>query len=294
VTLGCEAFAKVNRSLAVVGKRPDGYHELDTVFQTIDLSDALVFGPSDGLELACDDPSVPRGDENLVVRAARALAERAGIAPRAAIRLSKRIPAGAGLGGGSSDAASALVGLRALWGLELDDAALADVAAGLGSDVSFFLVGGLARGTGRGERIAPLPDPAREWLVLLSPPFPLPTPAVYSRLRARSLTEVPPPSNLPGSELGVFPDRNDLEPAAESLREEVRLLRELLLGAGAASARLSGSGSTVFGVFSSEEGARDAVRRLSGLPEGTEVRVVPTLGRGEFARRARPRPADER
>jgi 4-diphosphocytidyl-2-C-methyl-D-erythritol kinase len=287
VIVRCEAFAKVNRSLVVLGKRPDGYHELDTLFQTIDLSDALTFEARLELALSCDDPSLPAGEENLVMRAARALALAARVAPRAGIRLEKRIPHGAGLGGGSSDAAAALVGLRAFWGLELDDGALAEIAARLGSDVPFFLVGGLARGTGRGERLEPLFEAPREWLVLLSPAFPLSTPAVYGRL---ALTGAPSASNLPRSVLGVFPDRNDLEPAAESLREEVRLLRELLLRAGAVSARLSGSGSTVFGVFSSEEGARDAARGLSGLPSGTAVRVVPTLTRSEFAERARPRP----
>ena len=284
--LRCEAFAKVNRSLLVLGKRPDGYHELDTIFQTIDLADELTFEASPGLTLVCDDPSLPGGEENLVVRAARALAERSGVAPRASIRLVKRIPHGAGLGGGSSNAAATLLGLHALWGLSLEPSALAETAARIGSDVPFFLVGGLARGTGRGERIEPLPEASREWLVLLSPPFPLSTPAVYGRL---ALTAAAPASNLRGSELGVFPDRNDLEPAAESLRIEVRALRERLLEAGASSARLSGSGSTVFGIFSSEEEALRAAGRLEGVPVGTAIRAVPTLSRAEFQTRTTPR-----
>jgi 4-diphosphocytidyl-2-C-methyl-D-erythritol kinase len=298
VTLSCEAFAKVNRSLSVLGRRPDGYHELDTVLQTIDLSDVLELGAAESLELTCDDPTLPAGEDNLVIRAARSLAQEARVPPHAAIRLVKRIPAGAGLGGGSADAAATLLSLRALWSLPLDDAALGEVAARLGSDIPFFLTGGLARGTGRGERIAPLPDPPVEWLVLLSPSFPLSTRAVYAGLAEvpprASLTATAPASNLPGSDLGPFPDRNDLEPAAESLRQEVRSLRELLVGAGAVSARLSGSGSTVFGIFSSEEGAQEAARGLSGLPAGTAVRVVPTLPRADFLRRATPRPVENR
>ena len=114
MTLSCEAFAKVNRSLAVLGRRSDGYHELDTLFQTIDLSDVLELREADVLELTCDDHTLPAGEENLVVRAARALAEEARVPPRASIRLVKRIPAGAGLGGGSADTAAVLMGLTDL------------------------------------------------------------------------------------------------------------------------------------------------------------------------------------
>ncbi|MBP7677348.1 MAG: 4-(cytidine 5'-diphospho)-2-C-methyl-D-erythritol kinase, partial [Thermoanaerobaculia bacterium] len=117
--LVAEAFAKVNRSLLVLGKRPDGFHELDTVFQAVGLTDRLSFEESDALSLRVDDPSVPAGPENLVLRAARLLAEAAGVKARAAIELEKRIPSGGGLGGGSSDAAVTLLGLSALWGLDL-------------------------------------------------------------------------------------------------------------------------------------------------------------------------------
>ena len=181
--LVAEAFAKVNRSLVVLGKRPDGFHELDTVFQAVGLSDRLTFETSVGLSLEVDDPSIPSGAENLVLRAARALAASAGVPARAAITLEKRIPSGGGLGGGSSDAAVALLGLSALWGLDLPVGGLAEIGASVGSDVPFFLYGGTARGLGRGERIAPLPDLPSAGVVLVMPPFPVATNGTPARPR---------------------------------------------------------------------------------------------------------------
>jgi 4-diphosphocytidyl-2-C-methyl-D-erythritol kinase len=289
VRLSCEAFAKVNRSLVILGKRPDGFHELDTVFQTIDLADRLTFEEAPELTLSVDDPSLPAGEENLVIRAARALERRFGITRGAAVHLEKRIPVGGGLGGGSADAAAALRGLAMLWDLPSDTAALQPLAEGLGSDVAFFLHGGRARGTGRGERIEPLPDGPREFLVLLVPPFSLSTPMVYGRVSAPALTDPKDPSSLRGSDPGAEPDRNDLEPAAESLSGGLARLREVLLRVGATRARLSGSGSTVFGVFPSEDAAWGAEAKLPGVVENSRVMVVPTLSRAEFAARAAPR-----
>lgn len=288
--LRAEAFAKVNRSLRVLGRRPDGYHELDTVFQAVDLADELLFEHAPRFELVSTEPSIPTGEENLVTRAARALEREWGRPLPARVTLTKRIPAGGGLAGGSSDAAVALRGLAALCGIEVAEARLHEIASGLGSDLNFFLVGGRARGTGRGERIAPLSDGPEEALVLLLPPFPLSTPAVFEALRAPALTAAPPASNIPGSE-PEFPERNDLEPAAESLRSELRDLRLRLTAAGARTARLSGSGSTVFGVFESVSEAKAAAVRLGSFTDGTRAVVARTLGRAEYARRSAPRPA---
>ncbi|HEV8268095.1 MAG TPA: 4-(cytidine 5'-diphospho)-2-C-methyl-D-erythritol kinase, partial [Thermoanaerobaculia bacterium] len=210
--LSLATFAKVNRSLVVVGKRPDGYHELDTVFQTIDLTDELSFEDADRLTLRVDDPAIPANEENLVLKAATALAGRYGVTRGASIVLSKRIPAGAGLGGGSGNAAGALRGLAALWSLEPTEGELHDLAEGLGSDVPFFLVGGRARGRGRGEVLEALSDGAEEALVVLVPPFPLATPDVYRRVEAVSLTGSGTKTSLPGSGGADEPDRNDLEP----------------------------------------------------------------------------------
>jgi 4-diphosphocytidyl-2-C-methyl-D-erythritol kinase len=298
--LTLEAFAKVNRSLRVLGKRSDGYHELDTIFQTVDLSDRLDFleGESgDGeVSLTIEGLSLPVTEENLILRAARALAKRTGTRRGARIHLSKKIPIGGGLGGGSSNAASTLLGLSALWNLNLLHADLAALAASLGSDVPFFLVGGRARGTGRGEILEPLPDGPQEWLVLVFPGFSISTAMVYGVLRASALTDSTVATNLRGSDSGGGPDRNDLEPAAESLRGELRRFRAALSDFGATNARLSGSGSTVFGLFGDEESARRATERLAGLREETKttMTIVKTVSRAAFARRAKPLPGEQR
>lgn len=284
--LVAEAFAKVNRSLVVLGKRPDGFHELDTVFQAVSLADRLSFEESSALTLAVDDPSVPAGAENLVLRAARALAEAAGVKARAAIALEKRIPAGGGLGGGSADAAVTLLGLSALWELELPLERLAEIGAVLGSDVPFFLFGGTARGTGRGERISPLPDLPPQGVVLVMPPFPAATPEVFRRLGA------PAWDGRRAPEIDAVPDRNDLEAAAEELFPALRAVRDALAATGATQARLSGSGSTVFGLYPDLAVATEAARRLEGLPAGSAVRVVTTLTRAECRARSAPRRAE--
>lgn len=283
--LVAEAFAKVNLSLVVLGKRRDGYHELDTIFQAVGLSDRLTFEESDLLTLDVDDPSIPSGALNLVLRAARALAEEAGIRPRAAITLEKRIPSGGGLGGGSSDAAVTLLGLAALWKLDVPFDLLSRLGGALGSDVPFFLHGGTARGLGRGERIVPLADLPPRAVVLVMPPFPVPTPDVFRRLEAPEWDG----RAQEALEADDAPDRNDLEPAAEALFPALRDVRESLGRAGAARARLSGSGSTVFGLFPDLAQAFEAARRLEGLPAGSAVRVVPTLTREESGSRSGPR-----
>lgn len=294
--LTLEAFAKVNRSLRVLGKRSDGYHEVDTIFQTVDLTDRMDFleREDDELVLTTEGASLPVSEENLVIRAARALLARAGVTRGANIHLSKKIPIGGGLGGGSSNAASTLLGLSALWNLQLSYTDLEALAASLGSDVPFFLLGGRARGTGRGEILEPLPDGPEEWLVLVFPRFSLSTAMVYGALAAPALTDSAAATNLRGSDSGGGPDRNDLEPAAESLRGELRRFRAALSDSGATSARLSGSGSTVFGFFGDEESARRATERLAGLREETKttMTIVKTVSRAAFARRAKPSPGE--
>ncbi len=284
MTLRLEALAKVNRSLVVLGVRPDGYHELDTLFQTIDLSDELVVEEDDRLALSVVGSSLPSDDRNLVLVAACSLAARTGARRGARFALTKRIPVGAGLGGGSADAAAALLGLNVLWDLGLSALELGQVAATVGSDVPFFLSGGRARGSGRGERIEMLSDLPDESLVLLVPPFGMATPDVYRELRAGPLGGLPPIR----PEEGRMPDRNDLEAAAERLRPELRSLRASLLSAGAVSARLSGSGSTLFGIFRSREAAERAAAELDS-PGGARAVVTRTVSRDEWRRRACPR-----
>ncbi len=293
--LGVTSFAKINRDLRVVGKRPDGFHELDTVFQTVDLTEEIQFfsegeGVRGEVELSIEGADLPADDGNLIVRAARALREKFAVRAGARIHLSKKIPIGGGLGGGSSNAAATLRALSELWKLSPTEADLTSIAASLGSDVPFFLLGGRARGRGRGETVTPLADGPQEWVLLVFPPFSLSTAEVYARVRARSLTGSPSATKVSGSETGGGPERNDLERAAESLRGELRRIRSALAGAGARSARLSGSGSTVFGTFGTREEASRAEGSLEGLRRETkaEMAIVKTVSRAEFARRAAP------
>lgn len=248
--------AKVNLGLHVVGRRADGFHEIVTIFQGIDLCDRLEGEASDSLVLDVSHPSVPAGDANLVVRAARALQARYESARGRGARLTlrKTIPVGGGLGGGSSDAAGALLLLNELWDLRLDPPALSGLACQLGSDVPFFLVGGTALGTGRGEIVEPLPPIANRGVLLGCPPFSLSTPEVYRGLDA--------PLTVDGADVTVprlfvkFAEgndfalaRNDLEAVAFALHGELADFRNALSGLGAEVALLSGSGSTVFGLF---------------------------------------------
>jgi 4-diphosphocytidyl-2-C-methyl-D-erythritol kinase len=309
--LRVESFAKINRDLRVLGKREDGYHELDTVFQTVDLVDTLHFSEVEEsvgevslrgetapvtltIEVSDDAGaaavSLPADSTNLVLRAASVLRDRYSVRRGARIHLSKQIPVGGGLGGGSSNAASALLGLVSLWHLAPSGPDLHALASSLGSDVPFFLLGGRARGRGRGGELTPLPDGPEEWVLLFCPPFSLSTAEVYGRVKAPALTGSPSATKVSGSETGGGPDRNDLEQAAESLRGELRRIRSGLAGAGARSARLSGSGSTVFGTFGTKDEAVRAARSLEGLENETKAKmaIVKTVSRAEFARRATP------
>ena len=178
-----QAHAKINLTLEVLGKRPDGYHEIASVIQTIGLYDTLTLELADELTLECDTPGLST-DDNLVLKAATILRKAAGVSQGARIKLQKSIPVSAGLGGGSSDAAAALIGLNRLWKTALSDDALHGIAAGLGSDVPFFLRGGTAMVHGRGELIRPLPATDIPWVVLLSPDIPMPdkTASLYAAL----------------------------------------------------------------------------------------------------------------
>ena len=179
-----KAYAKVNLTLEVVGRRDDGYHNVETVLQTVDLADTVVIGEADGLAVECDEPGLS-GESNLAWKAAATLAEWAGIVPQARIRIEKGIPVASGLGGGSADAAATLVGLNRLWGLGLSLAELKKVAARLGSDVPFLLTGGTALGTGRGDEITPLPQlPVLEMLLVVpAESMEAKTPTMYRALR---------------------------------------------------------------------------------------------------------------
>lgn len=285
------AFAKINLGLRVLGRRPDGYHEIQTVFQTVTLHDRLTFEslPDGELELSCDAADVPTDDANLVCGAALALRERCGAEGGARLRLEKSIPAGGGLGGGSSDAAAALLGLTRLWKLGLKGGELAEIGARLGADVPFFLTGGTALGTGTGTEVVPLADAPERHLLIVSPGVTVSTAEAYKALNARALTKAERAVTLSVSRAeSQIRDslreglRNDFEPAVFRLHPEIARARAALEGAGARSAALSGSGSSVFGLFESGAEAARAAEALR-LESGWRVFRCATLSRAAYA-----------
>ena len=266
--LTLQAPAKVNLTLLVSARRGDGYHDVSTVMQTVDLGDTLTLtGEGRGLTLACTDPAVPADDSNLVLRAARLFFAETGLpVPDLYFRLEKRIPSQAGLGGGSSNAASALLALRTLYAPALSDEKLECMAARLGSDVPFFIRGGTMHCTGRGERIAPLPPLTAGWFVIVKPPEGFSTPAMYRRL-----DELPPQPPQPDGMTAAL-ESGDIRAVAAALYNSferavppdsaVRAIENALRVHGALAAILSGSGSAVFGLFDREDTARAAANAL--------------------------------
>jgi len=288
------AHAKINLDLRVLGIRPDGFHELRTVFQTIALHDVLTCTPRPGpFAIECETAGVPLDESNLVWKAAQALwrsLRRTGPVADVVIRLDKHIPLQGGLGGGSSDAAATLVALARLWDVPVRPAQLVDIAAPLGADVPFFLSGGTALGLGRGEEIYPLADLPRHWVVLVVPGFGVSTKDAYGWWDADH-AQMRPAAREPQYVPGPWPSRaaqmvNDLEGPIARHHPEIDQMKAALRRAGALAAAMTGSGSTVFGLFQKRSDASRAVERLGGL--GWRVVLTQSLDRGEFARLARP------
>lgn len=261
------SFAKINLFLNVAEKRPDGYHAIETVFQTIDLADTIVIRPAPNFTLTCSDPAIPVDSRNLVARAFEALRQVTSVPP-VAIHIEKRIPAGGGLGGGSSNAAAVLAGLVETFDLAVSRRQLLELALQLGSDVPFFLIGGTAYATGRGEELREL-APAERWpLLLILPPEKVSTPDAYGKLAEMRAGAAFPYCPLIGMEraaallgtpranlVGAF--RNDLEDPVFAMYPELASWKRELYDAGARLALLSGSGSTIFGIFD-DTSQRDA------------------------------------
>ena len=286
------ACAKVNLDLRVLGVRPDGYHDLRTVFQTLALHDTVTLETRPGpLTVASTDPDLPTDHRNLVWKAASLLwrvARGTRREPRdVRIHLDKRIPAQAGLGGGSADAAVTLLGLSHLWALDFDVVDLSRIGARLGADVPFFLVGGTALGLGRGDDIYPLADLPRSWVVVVRPRFGVSTVEAYGwfdedarPLRAPAGRRAP--AHWPAWAHGL---RNDLEPPVARRHPTIDRIRRALQARGAVVAAMSGSGSAVFGVFTAAAPAREAARDLSA--QGWTTLCTRTLTRAEYGRRLR-------
>jgi 4-diphosphocytidyl-2-C-methyl-D-erythritol kinase len=289
------AHAKINLDLRVLGTRADGFHELRTVFQSIALHDTLVCRPRRGrFDITCRDPRVPRDESNLVWRAAAALWTALGYggSPRdTTVALEKQIAPQAGLGGGSADAAAALVGLSRMWAGGVSSQVLRDVAATLGADVPFFLWGGTALGLGRGEEIYPLVDLPRHSVVLVMPPFGVSTAEAYGwydEERASGFRDSDPqdlqilPIPWPSRAAQMV---NDLEGPVARRHPEIRQVKLALRQAGAIGAAMSGSGSALFGLFRSARLATAAARSLKR--PGWRILVTRTLSRGEYERASR-------
>ncbi|QDT55453.1 4-diphosphocytidyl-2-C-methyl-D-erythritol kinase [Caulifigura coniformis] len=266
-----DAPAKLNLSLSVLGRRPDGYHELETVMVSVGLYDTLVIEPHDDrLELTCEGESgtLPGDDSNLVMRAAALLKSTAGVKHGAVMRLIKRIPMQAGMGGGSSDAAAALVGLNAFWDLRLSSSELHPLAAQLGSDINFFLDSPpLAICRGRGEVVEPQPLACPLWFVIAKPDRGLSTAAVFRQLdladcgRADSRAIVDAAAQgHPGLIANLL--SNDLQRPSRELSPEISDLLDRLQAMSLFRAQMTGSGSACFGVAAHREQATRAARRL--------------------------------
>lgn len=247
-----KAPAKLNLSLRVLGKRDDGFHEIDTLMVRLPaLADELEFTDADDFSFNCDDPSVPSNHGNLVVKATKAFEAATGVHCKCAISLKKVIPHGAGLGGGSSDAAMTLLGLNRLYDHPLGVEALQNLAASLGSDIPFFLTAGACRCSGRGEKIEPVPSPPALSVLLIKPFFSVETPDAYERWKQSF--KIPGVRYTPQQVQGISLV-NDLErPVFEKHRFLAEIKQWLLERRETAAALMSGSGSTIFAVL--KEGA---------------------------------------
>lgn len=271
------APAKINLTLRILGKRPDGFHELESLMQMVGLADTLTIDDADTLIFTCSEPAL-ESEKNLVVRAARAILSRLESPQGARIHLEKTIPAQAGLGGGSSDAAAALLALNEFWELRLPQDELINIAASLGSDVPFFLDGPTAIARGRGERLESIFHNTICHLVIAKPTAGLPTPEVYARLNAPKLPhplseEQPETAAMLRAIAKKDPELiaqalvNDLEGPALSLLPELFPLREKMIEAGCLGVLLSGSGSAMLGICPDDKtAARAAIALRNDFP----------------------------
>lgn len=292
--LTIQAPAKVNLSLEVLGRRTDGYHEVRTVLQSIDLSDRLTIEPAGAIVLRWDPGSpvpvsqVP-AEENLALRAAKLLQKEGGVSSGAAMLLHKVIPVAAGLGGGSSDAAATLLGLRQVWELEVSDQRLAEIAAQLGSDVPFFIRGGTALGSGRGDKLRELPAPIEQWAVISISPGPpqsdktaqlyrLLTPAHYSQTARRTeqlVRRLHAGTGLAGALFNTF------ERVAADAYPDYAAHKRAFVAASAPHVLLAGAGPALFSLMEEETSASRLRDHLASLGYGAyAVRLLPRGGPG--------------
>ena len=277
--LSIPSFAKINWTLEILGRRPDGYHELRTLLQTIDLADRLVYTRLEqDIEVICDNADVPSDETNLAYRAAVSLRDFTGIKNGVRLNIEKRIPVAGGLGGGSSNAAVTLLVLQRLWNVELKLSDLLRLGSKLGSDVPFFFSGGTCLAVGRGNEVYPLADIDAEFLLLVNPGIRVETAGVYANL-APELTNQSPADKMPLSletaQASLFTEsgrsaaiwawlHNDLEVPVLARHPLLGEIKERLKQSGARGILMSGSGSTIFAIFESEKGRQCAFDDLRG------------------------------
>ena len=282
------AFAKINLSLRVLGKRPDAYHEIDTLLQTVSLHDTITFTPLAGphIILSCTNRQLA-GASNLIHQAAVRLQP---YAPGKGvhIRLDKRVPINSGLGGGSSDAAVTLVALCYLWKINLTNRDMRAHAAALGTDVPFFFFGGAARATGTGTSIEELQDRGQKFAVIVKPNSNISTSEAYEALNSESLTTSNSKSILSSSQFGTSPGslnpetlKNDFEAVVFKLQPEIQRAKAALMKAGATRALMTGSGSAIFGIFDNQQAQERAIQAIE-LETGWRVFPCLTVGRSHY------------
>ncbi|MFH0935577.1 MAG: 4-(cytidine 5'-diphospho)-2-C-methyl-D-erythritol kinase [Candidatus Omnitrophota bacterium] len=313
-----DSYAKLNLYLAVLNKRRDNYHNIETLFERIDLCDKIILTTRRDrkIKVICSDPLVPKGDTNLCYRSAKLLSDNFNIKKGLQIRIIKRIPVGAGLGGGSSNAATLLLGLNSLWGLRLSRKKLLECAEEIGSDVPFFIYGSsFARGFGRGDKIRPLKlnKPLRLWHLLVVPRFKVSTPLIYGKWDELSRLKTPckscgsgltpldrgsilKKSYLTGLTTAKFDVRilpslickdacalagrtlfNSLEEVAARAYPQIRRIRERLVSLGINSILMSGSGPAVFGIVSSRKEGLILRRKIRRIEKSWRIYVTGTF-----------------
>jgi 4-diphosphocytidyl-2-C-methyl-D-erythritol kinase len=298
-SLSLPSFAKINWSLQILGRRADGYHEVRTLLQTISLHDDLHFElAEDGeISLFCDDPDIPTDDQNLIVRAAFALKAHHNVEQGVRVRLQKRIPAKAGLGGASSNAAISLLALNHLWNLKASAAALLEIGATLGADVPFFMLGGCALARGIGATVSPIAEDIEEdvyHLIVITPNASISTAKAYAAFSSAALTTLPNEPILSSSRNEAksrhsqpWPSqdslKNDFESVIFDIEPEIRRTKETLIQAGALGTLLAGSGSSVFGIFTDWEDQQRAVKEIK-LEAGWRIFPCVTVSRNEYLR----------
>lgn len=263
------SFAKINLCLHVLGRREDGFHEIETIFQQVSLSDEITFQPKqEGVELACDHPDVPTDERNLCIKAANLLQCKSGKRLGCTIDLKKQIPVSAGLGGGSSNAATTLLGLNILWNLGFSKSELVNISSEIGSDVPFFIEGGMAIGTGRGEVLKPLSTQHEYWCLIISPSIRISSKWAYQTSNF-NLTKKKKNCKLYSLQKSQMPFNqwnwefhNDLEPVVFTFYPQLKKIKDRLEAGGAFLTRMTGSGSSIFGLFQSQDKAEEMNRRF--------------------------------